>query len=202
MNLRHITMALAAMVIGVCGAAEAQTQTTGTSVEPVASQAPAMPETMTPDGFYAGVGWATILADDGLGGTAVLGAIQGRVGFAFNANFAVEVEGAIGVLPQEIDFGFTTVDLNLDSEVGVFGVLRAPVSPSIDVYARAGYAQTTISASAGGFTEAGDSSGLAYGVGLEWRSTPTLGSRLELSNYTFDGGGDAFAFQTTIVGYF
>lgn len=202
MSKVHFALAFTAMGIGGAGVAEAQIEHSRTPVNPPAAEAPSTPKLASPTGLYAGVGWATIWADDGLGDTAVLGAIQGRVGYSFTPNFSVEAEAAVGVLPQEYIFGSTSVDLNLDNEIGIFGVFRAPASPTVDIYARAGFARTAISASGGGFTVEGDDSGLAYGIGLEWRSSPNFGARFELSTYTFDEGGDATSLQTSIVGYF
>lgn len=205
MKVNHIALALAAIGAGYSGAAEAQIEHTRTPVDPEqrpSTEATKAAETVRTSGLYAGIGWATIWADDGLGDTAVLGAIQGRVGYDFSQNFAIEAEAAIGVLPQEYDFGGTDVDLNLDSEIGVFAVARAPISTEVALYARLGYARTTVSASAGGFSFSEGDSGLAYGVGLDWRTSPGFGTRFEISNYTFSEGGDAFAFQTSLVGYF
>lgn len=205
MKSYRIALAVAAVGAGFAGAAEAQIEHARTPVEPASEQAGAAQpasQTVRTGGLYAGIGWATIWADDGMGDTAVLGAIQARVGYDFSQYFAIEAEAAIGVLPQEYEFSGFDVDLNLDREVGVFAVARAPVSPDFALYARVGFARTTVSASAGGYSFSEGDSGLAYGLGLDWRASPTFGSRFEIANYTFGAGGDAFAFQTSIMGYF
>ncbi len=191
MNSTRIAMALAAMGIGVCGAAEAQVN------QQDGMQATANAST-SPSGFYGGIGYATIFVDDGFGDTAVLGAIQGKIGYALTPNLAVEGEAAFGVLAQEYDFGGTTVELNLDREWGIFAVGRAPVSPNVALFARAGYVSAQISADAGGVSASSDDTGFAFGAGLDWTNVSTT-LRVELTQYSFDEGDDALAFGTSVL---
>jgi hypothetical protein len=126
-------------------------------------------------GVYASGGYAFF---DGDGG-AELGAIMARVGANLSPNFAIEAEAAIGV---KDDSG-----TELDSELGLFVLAKAPISPSFDVFARLGLGR--IETSPGGTED-----GLAYGVGGTLNLSPVDGVRLDYTRHDYDAGEvDVFA---------
>jgi hypothetical protein len=142
---------------------------------------------------YWSVGYGFISADDGLGSTADLGAIQGKLGFRANPNLGVEAEAAVGVVDQSYLVGSTQVDVGLDYEVGLFGIAFLPAAPGFDVFARAGVVTEQLSASSGGFSVSGGSqTGGAFGIGA-MMGVGGLNFRAEYTRYEFDGGANAFA---------
>ncbi len=126
-------------------------------------------------GVYVSGGYTQF---DGDGG-ADLGAITGRVGVDLTPNFAIEGEGSFGV---KGDSG-----TDLDSEIGAFVVAKLPLSPSFDVFARAGASR--IETSPGGSED-----GFAYGAGGTFNLTPVDGVRLDWTRHDYDvGNADAYS---------
>jgi len=114
---------------------------------------------------------------DGQG--ANLGAVQGRVGVGFGKHFAVEGEAAVGV---KDDSG-----VELDNEIGIFGVAKLPLSPSFDIFGRVGVSRIETS-------PGGDEDGLAYGAGGQWNVTEKDGIRADWTRHDYDAGeADAYA---------
>lgn len=115
---------------------------------------------------------------DGDGG-AELGALTGRVGVGFGQHFAVEGEGSFGI---DDDAG-----TELDSELGVFGVAKLPISPQFDIFGRVGWSRIETS-------PGGDEDGLAYGVGGQFNLTEKDGIRGDWTRHDYDvGQADAYS---------
>ena len=115
---------------------------------------------------------------DGDGG-AELGAITGRVGVGFGRYFAVEGEASLGV---KDDSG-----TELDSELGLFGVGKIPVSDRFEIFGRVGVSRIETS-------PGGDEDGLAYGAGAQFFFTPNDGIRGDWTRHDFDvGEADAYS---------
>lgn len=119
---------------------------------------------------------------DGDGG-GDLGALTGRVGVGFGQNFAIEGEASIGVADDS--------GLELDNELGIFGVGKLPVAPNFDLFARVGFAR--IETSPGGSED-----GVAYGVGGEFHLTDLDGIRGDWTRHDYDAG-DVDAFSISYV---
>ncbi len=122
---------------------------------------------------YGTVGYAGVEADD-----ANLGALQGRLGYRFNPYLAVEGEAAFGVSDDTV----SGVDVELKHEVGVFGVVTAPLSPSFELFARAGYTGASFDTTLGDL----DTDGFAYGVGGQYNVTDKDGVRLDWTRHDHD----------------
>lgn len=125
--------------------------------------APAMAET------NFSVGYTTLDLDPG-----DLGALTGRAGWN-NGIVGLEGEASLGVADDTI-FG-NKVELN--SILGVFGVLQGELSPNFVVFGRAGFARYDIDVNGTGF----DDTGPAYGVGANWFFDQSNGVRFEYTNY-------------------
>jgi outer membrane immunogenic protein len=132
---------------------------------------------------YAGAGYTMFTADAG-GEDATVGGLMGRVGFKANPMLGVEGEFAIGVQEDSFDVLGTNVDVSLESSYGVFAVGWLPVPAIGDVFARVGYADLSIEATATGIGSVSDSgSGLAYGAGVQLNFIPFTKLRLEYTRY-------------------
>jgi outer membrane immunogenic protein len=101
------------------------------------------------------------------------GAITGRVGVGLGPNFAVEGEASLGVSDDS--------GVELDNEIGIFGLGKIAVSPQFDLFARVGVSRTETS-------PGGDDDGLAYGVGGQWNLTSQDGIRLDITRHDYDSG--------------
>lgn len=119
---------------------------------------------------------------DGDGG-GDLGALTGRVGVGFGQNFAVEGEASLGV---KDDSG-----LELDNELGIFGVGKLPIASNFDIFARVGFAR--IETSPGGSED-----GVAYGVGGEFHLTQRDAIRGDWTRHDYDAG-DVDAYSISYV---
>lgn len=125
--------------------------------------------------------------------------INGRVGYRFNAYFAVEGELGFGlggddvdrVIPLEVLGNSVDVNANVDLTVDNYYIAFArgiyPVSENFDIFARIGYGEATADAdvvgSVAGFTTGASTSvsesGFAYGVGAQYNLTHHDGIRAD-----------------------
>jgi hypothetical protein len=122
-------------------------------------------------GLYAGVGYANFNFD-APGGDVNLGGIQGRLGYSFTPNIAVEGEATLGVAD---DGG-----AELDNELGLFAVGKIPVSSQFDIFGRVGVSRTEVNSV--------DDDGLAYGAGAQWNLTSQDGIRGDWTRHDYDAG--------------
>jgi hypothetical protein len=130
--------------------------------------APALAQDMGSTGLYGSIGAGTVDGD---------GVIQGRIGTKLNTWFAVEGEAAVGV-----------EDDGVDNQFGFFGKAGAPVSDSVELFARAGWARTN---------GRPDGDGFAYGAGAQWNPNGGPdGFRLDYTRY--ETGGDHTADGVTV----
>jgi len=165
---------------------------------------------------YVGAGLAVAnIAPDGLD-AANIGALQARIGYLFSPYLAVEAEGAFGVVPQEYEITGTgggaidAFEVNLDYSAGVFVVGRAPLADTFAVFARGGYAQSSLTVTAsqvfGGGDLTSDSSGAAFGGGLEFDFNDRIGLRGDYTIYLVEdnttGVDDVSVGGLSIVGRF
>lgn len=118
---------------------------------------------------------------------ADLGALTARGTYFFNPHFGVEGEASFGV--KDDDFGATKVEL--DNSVAAFGVAQMPVSERVDLFARAGVAQTKYKASSPAYGYSDTNEGLAYGAGAKVFLTDRFGLRGDFTRYEGDNSNDA-----------
>lgn len=130
--------------------------------------------------LYGNIGYASIDIDP-----VNLGALQGRLGVDFNDNFAIEGEAAFGIADDDI----LGVSVELNSSFGVFAVGKLPVSDSVDVFVRAGFASAEVDV--GGTS--GSEDGAAYGAGLQAFFTENDGVRVDYTRYDFGGDGNVWS---------
>jgi opacity protein-like surface antigen len=109
-------------------------------------------------------------------------AIGVKGGYEVNDYFAIEGQGALGVIDEKETFQGTEFKAGVDYAIGAFGVLKLPVSDSVDVFARAGYHLTEVQASGGGVSASGSFDGFALGAGLQYMFSGANGIRAE---YTY-----------------
>lgn len=105
-----------------------------------------------------------------------LGALTGRVGVGFGQNFAVEGEASLGVKDSR--------GVELDNQLGLFGVGKLPINDRFDIFARAGVSRTEVS-------PGGDQDGFAYGVGANMYFTDKDGVRLDVTRHDYAGKLDS-----------
>jgi outer membrane immunogenic protein len=117
------------------------------------------------------------------------GTVQGRVGYNFTPNFAVEGEGSLGGVTDKV----AGVSLRTRGTLGAFAVATAPVAERFSVIGRAGYVQTWAEAKALGVKVQDDDGSFALGVGGQYMIDEANGIRADYTRYTKNDGRDGLA---------
>lgn len=140
--------------------------------------------------FYGTVGYGQDLDKD-----QDLGVIQGRLGARFGRFLGVEGEVGAGVKSDKFSDQFTSPPIELkrsiEYQVASYAVAYAPLSPNIDLLARAGYGATRFKSSlkgtiggpfSGKFTE----NSWNFGVGGQYLFDGKNGVRLDYLRQDYD----------------
>lgn len=101
--------------------------------------ASAQEATKSPTGVYGTLGYGQHDYDG-----PDVGAVQGRLGYRFNKNLAVEGEAGAGINRDKDRDGALRSSHKITRQGGVYGVAVVPVAPNTEVFARAGYGATRI----------------------------------------------------------
>jgi OOP family OmpA-OmpF porin len=130
-----------------------------------------------PTAFYGGVDLGATKIDDFGDSKASVG---GFLGYGFNQNFAVELGyrqlGSWDVVGVNVKAKQTHL-----SAIGSY-----PLNAQLDVYGRLGYNQLRGEAKYQGVTFGDDTSGVLYGVGLNYSFTPVISGRVEVQKPSSD----------------
>ena len=114
-----------------------------------------------------------------------VGAIQGRLGARFGQYFGVEGELAGGVKGDKTQVGGVPVKVDLEHQAAIYGVGFLPVSPNVDLFARVGYGNTKLKASAAGTSASDDGDSWNYGVGGQYSFDGKNGVRADYTRHDF-----------------
>jgi len=130
--------------------------------------------------IYGTLGYANVDVDP-----VNVGGIQGRIGIDFTPYIAVEGEGTVGVVDDTV----LGVKVDLVQSHGVFAVGKWPVSETVDVFVRAGFASAELDV--GGVKLEDD--GAAYGLGVRAFFTANDGVRLDYTHYDLADDGSVWS---------
>ncbi len=167
--------------------------------------------TQDDQGFYGNLGYSYFALGDSTDGDLDFDgpdfdAFTARGGYDFNEFFAIEGEGSIGLSDDSIgNFDFENedgdmvtggADAELNHEIGVYAKGSYPVTPTLDLFARAGVVDASIDVDStanpddDNFVdiEDGGDLGFAAGAGAEWMFAGQNGVRAEYTRYEFDNG--------------
>lgn len=144
--------------------------------------------------FYGNLGYSFIDAQDA---DVNLGAISAKLGARFNPYFGAEVEGAIGVNDDTVNVG-VPVKVELTHSIAAYVVGYYPATPSLDLFARLGYGNTEVKASALGASAKDDASDWLVGAGAQYFFTANDGVRGEYTK-SGDNGLDANVWSVSYV---
>jgi len=114
-------------------------------------------------------------------------AIQGRVGAKFTPNFGVEAEVAGGVDSDTTYTSAGSAKVKAEHQAAAYAVGYLPVTPNLDLLARAGYGTTKFSTNNPAATQFdGSRESWNYGVGAEYKLDGKNGIRADWtkSEYT------------------
>ena len=139
--------------------------------------------------YYGGVSYSSTSVDDV---DADIGSVTGRFGAKFNPYFGVEGEASFGVKDETVSVAGVNVDVEPQYDAAVYGVVSAPISPNLEVFARGGYGTTEVDVSAAGLSETANGESWNYGVGANYFFDGVNGVRADWTRKDFeDDGGEA-----------
>jgi hypothetical protein len=152
------------------------------------ASAQTLPSYLAPVTYNAGIGYSGIHTDG-----ADLGAISLRLGADFGKYVGVEGEGSFGVVDQDGSVSGVATKLHLNDQYAGYGVVRYPLLPNANVFARIGYGHSDIkaSASAGG-QSASETVGVDswnFGAGAQYFFDAKNGVRAEYTRFDFQDRG-------------
>ena len=122
--------------------------------------------------------------------------VFGRLGYDFNANFGIGVEGGFSLIEDSVgivDVSVTTLFLYLKGSI--------PIGNGAKLYAMIGPSNVDITGTVGGFSASADDSDTGLGFGFE-KSLDTFSISVDYITYFDDFGVDISAFNVGFVGYF
>jgi outer membrane immunogenic protein len=168
---------------------------------------PAFAQESPQTGVYLNLGYNHVFADvdddDDLfdDDDTSLGAIQGRLGYRFHPNFAVEGEAATGIKSGDLEVApGTDAKVKLKSQMAIYGVGLLPLSDRFDLFGRVGYGTQDIKVKALGVSASDDVESVNYGVGAQYSFDGMNGIRGEYTKYDFqDGGGSVDSLSLSYV---
>lgn len=141
--------------------------------------------------------------------------VQGRIGYQSDSIFGAELEGSLGLGGDTEDFvtdGLTsgvgatsatttttppssTLTTEYTNSIAAFGLARLPISDRLSIHGRAGLHSTRFKAELDDgtqiLTQNETSTGIAYGLGMEYALTTHNDIRLDYTVYEADFGGNA-----------
>jgi hypothetical protein len=141
---------------------------------PALSQAQVSPE------YYGTLGYGSTRANG-----ADTGTIQGRLGAKLTPHFGVEGEVAGGVSDDKNYVAGAPVNVKQQHQAAAYAVGFLPVTPNIDVLARAGYGTTKFDASSPASPLKGSMESWNYGVGAQYKFDDKNGLRADWTKSEF-----------------
>jgi hypothetical protein len=152
------------------------------------ASAQTLPASLAPVTYNAGIGYTGVNTSG-----ADIGAITLRAGADFGKYFGVEGEGSFGVNDQNGSVGTVATKLHLNDQYAAYGVVRYPVLPKTNVFARGGFGHSDVKATASlNGVSASQTVGLDswnYGAGGEYFFDGKNGVRAEYTRFDFQERG-------------
>lgn len=119
--------------------------------------------------------------------------LRATLGYEFNSQLAGEVMFGISARDGEQ----SGVTAKLDHLFGIYAKPKVKLNDSFELYGRLGYVSSKVSASAGGSSISGSSSGLSYGIGASYYINPSLSLNVDYMDFDDLEGGVAFGVKYT-----
>ena len=142
---------------------------------------PALSQAQTSPEIYGSVGYGSTRASG-----ADTGTIQGRVGAKLTPHLGVEGELAAGVSDDKTYVAGAPVSVELKHQAAVYAVGFLPVTPNIELLARAGYGTTKFDASSAVSPLKGSMESWNYGVGAQYKFDDKNGVRADWTKSEFN----------------
>lgn len=149
--------------------------------------------------WYGEVGYTSLKYTDGAVDLKPA-ALRGIVGYGFHPNFAVEGMLGFGIKDDTVNAGGVAIDVKVERALGVFLKPRFNATPELELFARVGFADFKVKASAGGASASSSDSDTAYGVGLNYKLTSSVSLGLDYMRY-YSKDGEKVSGYTLGVGF-
>lgn len=148
-------------------------------------------------GMYAGANFSIVEYEESGLDSVEPTALVLRLGNEFTPNLALEARLGIGLSDDSVNVFGTTVDVEVDQFVGVYGRAIAPLG-AVSLYGLIGYTDGELTASANGVSISADDSDLSYGVGADFVLNKTSAVNVEWARLLSTSDYDVTALS---VGY-
>lgn len=147
-------------------------------------------------GVYGSIGYSQLD-----GSEANVGAVTGRLGTKFTPIFGVEGEASFGVKDDDVQFApALTGQVELEYDAAAYVTATLPLSPNLDLFARAGYGVTEVKADVAGFSAREDGDSFNYGAGANLFFGGRNGVRADWTRREFqDDGGEFDIYSVSYV---
>jgi predicted porin len=142
---------------------------------------PALSHAQTSPEVYGSVGYGSTRASG-----ADTGTIQGRVGAKLTPHFGVEGEVAGGVSDDKTYVANAPVNVKQQYQASAYAVGFLPVTPNVELLARAGYGTTKFDASSAASPLKGSMESWNYGVGAQYKFDDKNGVRADWTKSEFN----------------
>ncbi len=107
--------------------------------------------------------------------------------YSFTERLGVEGQMNFGIDNSTVDFGASGVsDVELDYSYALYGVYSVPVTPSVNLFGRAGFINSDLGTGASGYNFSGDNVTVSAGAGAEWFFTQRDAIRFDYSWADYD----------------
>lgn len=162
----------------------------------------AQAQTKAPSGgLYGDVGYTLVkISADGYSVTPKV--LRGVVGYEVNPNLAIEGMVGLGVGDDSTTLAGVKLVGEVDHMIGLYLKPKMAVSPDLELFARAGFVRSKVTASAPayGVSASESQSDLSYGVGMSYSINKTTALNVDYMSYYNKDGVKANGF-TVGVGF-
>ena len=144
---------------------------------------------------YWSLGGSLLTFDDGVDSIEPI-QVFGRLGYDFNANFGIGVEGGFSLIDDEIggvDFDVSTIFFYLKGSI--------PVGDDAKIYAMIGPTKVELTGEFGGFSISADDDDTGFGFGFE-KAIDSYSISVDYIIYNDNSGVDVSAINLGFVSYF
>lgn len=141
---------------------------------------PALSHAQVSPEYYGSAGYGAMRTDG-----ADIGVLQGRLGARLTPHFGVEGEVGVGVTDDKTYVAGAPVTVELKHQAAAYAVGYLPVTPQIDLLARAGYGTTKLKSSVAGLSSSESQDSWNYGVGAQYKLDDKNGLRADWTKSEF-----------------
>ncbi len=132
--------------------------------------------------FYGEIGY-TALTYEEMGAKLRPKAVRLLGGYELNPNLAVEAHLLLGAKEGSTTFLGDNYKVKVDNIWGVFLKPKVAVMPDLELFARVGFARTSITASGPGFSDKQSDNSVAYGFGAAYAINDKVTVSLDYMSY-------------------